>query len=416
LAAYDITLEADGKEYQPDEDHPLTVTITNSAIDGAVAAGKDVQVWHIADDGTVEVIKDFTIADDSIMFKASGFSTYLLVTKGETSGSATPLSSTFGITSSVKPSSQGFNARSVDVRVANENTSYPLRIQSVKYPDDTSLPGTTFDLYKSDSYSATDPGTPYISGLIAGNDGYLRDGDDARLELSAGSYVLEQTGYADGYMRLAKPVKFTITPLGALKVAQSDQEIAGFAYSTTVQEGGVALSVLQVPNWKPATFEVSLAVEGDYADSTRTFEFKLTMPEGMSRLIGTIGDKSVVVTDEDATFTLVHGQAIRFANVPATVSYTLSQAKVASYETQVTVDTPETVTVTTTDGNEFGVTLSQILGTSDNPARVTITNTLPNSKVFATGVDDNNIVWGAVVAVSFCAIAALLVQTRRRVA
>lgn len=32
LAAYDITLEADGKEYQPDEDHPLTVTITNSAM------------------------------------------------------------------------------------------------------------------------------------------------------------------------------------------------------------------------------------------------------------------------------------------------------------------------------------------------------------------------------------------------
>ena len=32
LAAYDITLEAGGKEYQPDEDHPLTVTITNSAM------------------------------------------------------------------------------------------------------------------------------------------------------------------------------------------------------------------------------------------------------------------------------------------------------------------------------------------------------------------------------------------------
>ena len=115
LAAYDITLKADGKEYQPDEDHPLMVTITNSAIDNAVAAGKNVQVWHIADDGTVEVIKDYTIDDDSIMFKASGFSTYLLVAKGETSGTATPPSSTFGSTASVKPSSQGFNARSVDV-------------------------------------------------------------------------------------------------------------------------------------------------------------------------------------------------------------------------------------------------------------------------------------------------------------
>ena len=418
LAAYDITLEADGKEYQPDEDHPLTVTITNNAIDGAVAAGKDVQVWHIADDGTVEVIKDFTIADDSIMFKASGFSTYLLVAKGETSGSATPPSSTSGSTASVKSSSQYLNARSVDVRVANENTSYPLRIQSVKYPDGTSLPGTTFDLYTSEDYSATSLGTPYKSGLTSGDDGYLRDGDNARLELSAGTYVLMQTGFAEGYAQfeqLAKPVKFTITSLGALEVAQEDQEVPGFAYSTTIKEDGADLSVLRIPNWIPTSFQVSLDVKGDYADKTRAFEFELAMPQGMSQLVGTKGNEPVVLergNSGHATFTLAHGQTIRFADVPATVGYTLSQTKVASYEAQASADTPETVTVATKDENKFVMTLSQISGTSDNPARVTITNTLENTDVPATGIDDNVIIWVAIVAGSVLLMA--LVRCSRR--
>lgn len=410
LAVYDITLEADGKEYQPDEDHPLTVTITNNAIDDAVAAGKNVQVWHIADDGAVEVIKDFTIADDSIMFKASGFSTYLLVAKGETSGSATPPSSTFGITASVKPSSQDFNARSVDVRVANENASYPLQIKSVTYPNDTPLSHTTFNLYRSESYSATNPETPYKSGLTSGDDGYLRDGDNARLELGAGTYVLVQTGFAGEYKQPAKPVKFTITSFGALEVVQEDREVPGFAYST--KEDGTDLSVLRIPNWIPTSFEVSLAVQGDYADKTRAFEFELAMPQGMSQLVGTIGDDSIVLKDGNATFTLAHGQTIRFADVPATVGYTLSQTKVASYEAQASADTPETVTVATKDENKFVMTLSQISGTSDNPARVTITNTLENTDVPATGIDDNVIIWVAIVAGSVLLMA--LVWCSRR--
>ena len=401
LAAYDITLEADGKQYQPDEDHPLTVTVTNSAIDDAVAAGKNVQVWHIADDGTVEVIEDFTIADDSIMFKASGFSTYLLVAKGETSGSATPLSSTFGITASAKPGSRDFNARSVDVRVANENTSYPLRIQSVTYPDGGSLSGTTFNLYTSENYSATNPGTPHKSRLTSGNDGYLSDGENTRLELSAGTYVLEQTEFAGGHTQPAKPVKFTITSLGALEVAQENREIPGFTYSTTIQEEGTDLSVLRIPNWIPTSFEVSLDVAGDYADKTRAFEFELAMPQGMNQLVGTIGNERVVLEGGNAghaTFTLTDGQTIRFTNVPK-VDYTLSQTKVAPYTTQastenVTVGTPATAT----DGNEFVMTLSNISGTSDNPARVTITNTLASTDVPATGIDDNVIVWAAVIA------------------
>jgi hypothetical protein len=267
LAAYDITLETEGKEYQPDEDHPLTVTITNNAINDAVAAGKDMQVWHIANDGTVEVIEDFTHAEGSIMFKASGFSTYLLVAKGKTS---------------VAP------------------------------------------------------------------DGCTISSDVARMNLTKG---------LDG---------------GAAKNASD----------------GVSL-------------DVSLAVKGDYADKTRAFEFELTMPEGMSQLVETSGDNlSVVSTNGLVTFTLAHGQTIHFKNVPTTV--TLSQTKVApydaSYETPAAANDSGTVTVDTTDGDKFVIRLSQISGTSDNPTKVTIINTLENTNVPATGIGDNTIVWVAIVA------------------
>jgi hypothetical protein len=44
------------------------------------------------------------------------------------------------------------------------------------------------------------------------------------------------------------------------------------------------------------------------------------------------------------------------------------------------------------------MTLSQISGTSDNPTKVTIKNTLANRDVPATGIGDNTIVWVAIIA------------------
>lgn len=56
--------------------------------------------------------------------------------------------------------------------------------------------------------------------------------------------------------------------------------------------------------------------------------------------------------------------------------------------------------------------LSNISGTSDNPARVTITNTLADTGVPATGIDDNVTVWTAIIAGSIF-LMALVWRIRR---
>lgn len=74
LAAYDISIDENGAEYQPDEDHPVDVTIRNVEISG----DGELHVWHIQDDGTEIEITDFTVEDDTVRFTANGFSVYAI--------------------------------------------------------------------------------------------------------------------------------------------------------------------------------------------------------------------------------------------------------------------------------------------------------------------------------------------------
>ena len=72
LAAYDISLSFNGGEYQPDEDHPLRVSITADAI-GSVSG---LQIWHLPDEGDIEEITDFTTEGNTVSFEVSGLSIY----------------------------------------------------------------------------------------------------------------------------------------------------------------------------------------------------------------------------------------------------------------------------------------------------------------------------------------------------
>lgn len=75
LAAYDITINADGEEYQPDSENPILVQIS----DKAIKENSDLTVWHIKDNGKKEQIKDFEISKGKVTFEATGFSVYAIV-------------------------------------------------------------------------------------------------------------------------------------------------------------------------------------------------------------------------------------------------------------------------------------------------------------------------------------------------
>ena len=73
IAAYDITIKDGRKEYQPDEENPIKVEITDPVIT------EDITLWHIRDNGTKEQINDFDVEDGKISFFATGFSVYEIV-------------------------------------------------------------------------------------------------------------------------------------------------------------------------------------------------------------------------------------------------------------------------------------------------------------------------------------------------
>ena len=75
IAAYDITILNGEDEYQPNEEHPLYVEIT----DPVITEGAGISLWHIKDDGTREQVMEFTVEDGKISFYAYGLSVYEIV-------------------------------------------------------------------------------------------------------------------------------------------------------------------------------------------------------------------------------------------------------------------------------------------------------------------------------------------------
>ena len=75
VCAYDITIsDMEGKSFQPSENSPITVEITDSVI--SEYDKESLHLWHIDDAGIREEVKDFTVEGDSVIFTATGFSIY----------------------------------------------------------------------------------------------------------------------------------------------------------------------------------------------------------------------------------------------------------------------------------------------------------------------------------------------------
>ena len=72
VSAYDITILDGEEEYQPDDERPIHVQISDPAILGS----GQTELWHIRDDGQKERIPDFTVEEGRISFYAKSFSVY----------------------------------------------------------------------------------------------------------------------------------------------------------------------------------------------------------------------------------------------------------------------------------------------------------------------------------------------------
>ena len=75
LAAYDISISGGEGDYQPDKNRPVSVEI----IDSRIPADREIELWHIRDDGTEEKIENFLAEEGRIVFEAAGFSVYVVV-------------------------------------------------------------------------------------------------------------------------------------------------------------------------------------------------------------------------------------------------------------------------------------------------------------------------------------------------
>lgn len=75
IAAYDITITDGGEEFQPYEDCPIKVEIT----DPAISEDGSIELWHIRDDGVREQVTNFTVSGTTVSFLATGFSVYEIV-------------------------------------------------------------------------------------------------------------------------------------------------------------------------------------------------------------------------------------------------------------------------------------------------------------------------------------------------
>ena len=73
----DVNGFAESVSYQPEE--PVRVVLTDPAIGEAVKNDSELEVWHIADDGTSTKVENVRFVGNSAVFYADGFSVYVVV-------------------------------------------------------------------------------------------------------------------------------------------------------------------------------------------------------------------------------------------------------------------------------------------------------------------------------------------------
>lgn len=145
-AAYDITIRDGRKEYQPGEEHPIFVEITDPVIT------ERIELWHIHDDGNKEQLFDFTAVDGKVSFYATGFSVYEIV-KDEVD---------YSVECTIVPVTGDTSSFDTYTAVsAGENVRFTYDAVPKEYPQ---LYGTAVQITSIDDFKANIANGIYISG------------------------------------------------------------------------------------------------------------------------------------------------------------------------------------------------------------------------------------------------------------
>ena len=82
VAAFDISIKEGNDEYQPNEEHPIKVTISDERFE----ENDELIILHLKDDEgeEVEVVEDYDVIDGELSFEATGFSVYEIINRNST--------------------------------------------------------------------------------------------------------------------------------------------------------------------------------------------------------------------------------------------------------------------------------------------------------------------------------------------
>lgn len=220
----------------------------------------------------------------------------------------------------------------------------------------------------------------------------------------------------------------TDSKTGKVDIGNSDKN--GFIFTNTyVQEGGTGTDPKSPdPTYEDdGSFDVSktivLSEEGATIDPDKEFTFtaSFVFPSGTDK--GTLGGikqtigttaKDVVLQDNNTyTFTLKHGQNIKFTKIPVGTKVTVAELATPNYKGSATVKMnaiEETTSTSATKYNEKLTISDKTIGQKDN--KISVTNTY--NSVPTTGIIMNTLPYVMMIALGGAALVGYIYLKRRK--
>ncbi|MDO4403520.1 MAG: SpaA isopeptide-forming pilin-related protein [Atopobiaceae bacterium] len=272
--------------------------------------------------------------------------------------------------------------------------------------------------------NATGTGNLYLPAGVTGSEvevtGDLTDGSVI--------YVWAQEANRDGR-------QVTVDEPFGITTSDRSRDVAGlssFVSQRAEEENEQVLGMDGIGNavvWgKRATVEVRLETLGNYADLTKEFDFKLTLPEGVTEVKGSVDGVERTFTPSDNSLRLAHGQVLVLEGIQAYLPHVIAQTSSAvaakpkagdkKYDTTARVveqaGSTSTLTLEVSENDARVLTINKVVGTANDPARLVVSNTLDDDDVPQTGIDDNALVWLGIVVGAGLGIMLLFGLRRRK--